>query len=139
MEKEVCDAFGWWKIDLSSESTCKCYTTGLCQSAAFREDNMIDWLWFMYIWYMYIFLPLKTICSVLKTQYSWCTISWESDKLVLSWIWYLASICFILGLHGWCSCQGNQPDSHHCQNPRPSSADNQNCSQLPSPTPQPRR
>ena len=59
MEEEVCDAFGWWKIDLSSESTCKCNTTGLCQSTAFRKDNIINWLIdsvfrFIYLYIIYI-------------------------------------------------------------------------------------
>ena len=62
MEEEVCDAFGWWKIDLSSESTCKCYTTGLCQSAAFRKDNIIDGLIDSVLYFfLYIFICLYII------------------------------------------------------------------------------
>lgn len=62
MEEEVCDAFGWWKIDLSSKSTCKCYTTGLCQSAAHLEKtiSLMDWLIVFYI-FLYIFICLYII------------------------------------------------------------------------------
>ena len=70
MEEEVCDASGWWKIDLSSESTCKCYTTGLCQSAAFRKDNIIDWLIVFYI-FLYIFIYYIYFSHLRLSVVSW--------------------------------------------------------------------